>query len=32
VLWLKDLGPEHGFGWLMASLLVFSGTQLLLLG
>jgi undecaprenyl-phosphate 4-deoxy-4-formamido-L-arabinose transferase len=32
VLWLRDLGPEHGFGWLMASLLVFSGTQLLLLG
>ena len=32
VAWLRDVGPEHGFGWLMASLLVFSGTQLLLLG
>jgi undecaprenyl-phosphate 4-deoxy-4-formamido-L-arabinose transferase len=32
-LWWRDLGPEtRGFGWLMSALLVFSGTQLLLLG
>jgi glycosyltransferase involved in cell wall biosynthesis len=31
-LWLKDAGPEYGFGWLMASLLIFSGTQLVMLG
>ena len=31
-LWFNDMGPEHGFGWLMAALLVFSGTQLVLLG
>ncbi len=31
-LWMHDRGPEHGFGWLMATLLVFSGTQLVLLG
>ncbi len=31
-LWLKDTGPEYGFGWLMASLLIFSGTQLVMLG
>ena len=31
-LWMNDRGPEHGFGWLMATLLVFSGTQLVLLG
>jgi undecaprenyl-phosphate 4-deoxy-4-formamido-L-arabinose transferase len=31
--WLWDVGPEmRGFGWIMAALLVFSGTQLLLLG
>jgi undecaprenyl-phosphate 4-deoxy-4-formamido-L-arabinose transferase len=32
VLWLQNIGPPNGFGWLMAALLVFSGTQLLLLG
>jgi len=32
VAWLQDVGPPNGFGWLMAALLVFSGTQLLLLG
>jgi undecaprenyl-phosphate 4-deoxy-4-formamido-L-arabinose transferase len=32
VLWLRDIGPPNGFGWIMAALLVFSGTQLLLLG
>jgi undecaprenyl-phosphate 4-deoxy-4-formamido-L-arabinose transferase len=33
LLWLRDVGPdEHGWGWIMATQLVFSGTQLLLLG
>lgn len=31
-LWLRDVGPIYGFGWLMAALLIFSGTQLVLLG
>ena len=31
-LWLQNIGPGYGFGWLMAALLVFSGTQLVLLG
>ncbi|MEY4940961.1 MAG: hypothetical protein RIQ93_2696, partial [Verrucomicrobiota bacterium] len=31
-LWWHDQGPNYGFGWLMAALLIFSGTQLLLLG
>jgi len=31
-LWFQDIGPSYGFGWIMAALLVFSGTQLLLLG
>lgn len=31
-LWWQNRGPTYGFGWLMAALLVFSGTQLLLLG
>jgi undecaprenyl-phosphate 4-deoxy-4-formamido-L-arabinose transferase len=31
-LWSRDAGPSYGFGWLMAALLVFSGTQLILLG
>ena len=31
-LWLRNVGPSYGFGWLMAALLVFSGTQLVLLG
>lgn len=31
-LWWNDRGPSYGWGWLMGSLLVFSGTQLLLLG
>jgi undecaprenyl-phosphate 4-deoxy-4-formamido-L-arabinose transferase len=31
-LWWKDKGPESGWGWLMASLLVFSGAQLVMLG
>jgi undecaprenyl-phosphate 4-deoxy-4-formamido-L-arabinose transferase len=31
-LWWHDSGPSYGFGWLMAALLIFSGTQLVLLG
>jgi undecaprenyl-phosphate 4-deoxy-4-formamido-L-arabinose transferase len=32
VLWSQDRGPAYGWGWVMASLLVFSGTQLVMLG
>ena len=31
-LWLRNVGPSYGFGWVMAALLVFSGTQLVMLG
>lgn len=31
-LWWHDRGPQYGFGWLMSALLIFSGTQLALLG
>lgn len=31
-LWLSDRGPAFGWGSLMAALLVFSGTQLIMLG
>ena len=31
-LWLQDRGPAYGWGWVMATVLVFSGTQLVLLG
>ena len=31
-LWWMDLGPATGWGWLMAGLLIFSGTQLVMLG
>lgn len=31
-LWVRGVGPNYGFGWIMAALLVFSGTQLVLLG
>jgi undecaprenyl-phosphate 4-deoxy-4-formamido-L-arabinose transferase len=31
-LWWNDRGPAYGFGWLMSALLIFSGTQLLMLG
>ncbi len=31
-LWATNRGPAFGFGWLMAALLIFSGTQLLMLG
>ena len=32
VMYLRQEGPERGFGWIMGALLVFSGTQLVLLG
>lgn len=32
LLWLTNRGPAYGWGWIMASLLTFSGTQLLMLG
>jgi glycosyltransferase involved in cell wall biosynthesis len=31
-LWWIDSGPATGWGWLMAALLIFSGTQLVMLG
>jgi glycosyltransferase involved in cell wall biosynthesis len=31
-LWLYSRGPQYGWGWLMAALLIFSGAQLVLLG
>lgn len=31
-LWWHKEGPSYGFGWLMAALLIFSGTQLVVLG
>ena len=31
-LWWKDIGPQSGWGWIMASLLIFSGAQLVMLG
>jgi len=31
-LWLIDRGPAYGWGWVMATVLVFSGTQLVILG
>lgn len=34
VIWLRieNRGPQYGWGWIMAALLVFSGTQLVMLG
>jgi len=34
VLWLRvtNRGPGYGFGWLMSAFLIFSGTQLIMLG
>ncbi|MDR1988888.1 MAG: glycosyltransferase [Acidobacteriaceae bacterium] len=32
VLWLMDRGPRYGFGWMMSAFVVFSGTQLVMLG
>ena len=31
-LWVTDRGPAYGWGWVMATVLVFSGTQLVMLG
>lgn len=31
-MWSQDIGPESGWGWIMASLLIFSGAQLVMLG
>jgi undecaprenyl-phosphate 4-deoxy-4-formamido-L-arabinose transferase len=31
-MWYHAIGPPAGFGWLMSALLVFSGTQLVMLG
>jgi glycosyltransferase involved in cell wall biosynthesis len=31
-LWIIDRGPAYGWGWVMATVLVFSGTQLVMLG
>ena len=32
LMWWGGKGPEAGWGWLMAGLLIFSGTQLVLMG
>ncbi|HET9012466.1 MAG TPA: glycosyltransferase [Gemmatimonadaceae bacterium] len=31
-LWMTNRGPAYGWGWVMAAVLVFSGTQLVMLG
>jgi glycosyltransferase involved in cell wall biosynthesis len=31
-LWLNQRGPAYGWGWVMATVLIFSGTQLVMLG
>lgn len=31
-LWFEGIGPEYGWGWAMAGILIFSGTQLVMLG
>ncbi len=31
-MWVMDVGPETGWGWIMAGLLIFSGAQLVILG
>lgn len=31
-LWLEDRGPGYGWGWVMSGVLIFSGTQLVILG
>jgi glycosyltransferase involved in cell wall biosynthesis len=31
-LWVVNRGPAYGFGWLMTAFLIFSGTQLVMLG
>jgi len=32
LLWFQNRGPAYGFGWLMSAFLIFSGTQLVMLG
>jgi undecaprenyl-phosphate 4-deoxy-4-formamido-L-arabinose transferase len=32
LLWFQDRGPAYGWGWVMSSLLIFSGMQLVMLG
>jgi len=31
-LWMSDRGPAYGWGWVMSAVLLFSGTQLVMLG
>lgn len=31
-LWIEDRGPAYGWGWVMSTVLVFSGVQLVILG
>lgn len=31
-LWLRNTGPQYGWGWTMATILIFSGAQLVMLG
>jgi len=31
-LWYNNRGPSYGWGWVMSGLLLFSGTQLVILG
>jgi glycosyltransferase involved in cell wall biosynthesis len=31
-LWFNQRGPAYGWGWVMATVLIFSGTQLVMLG
>jgi undecaprenyl-phosphate 4-deoxy-4-formamido-L-arabinose transferase len=31
-LWMTNRGPAYGWGWVMATVLVFTGTQLVMLG
>jgi glycosyltransferase involved in cell wall biosynthesis len=32
LLWYQERGPAYGWGWVMAAVLIFSGTQLVMLG
>jgi len=31
-LWMRGIGPQYGWGWTMSVMLIFSGTQLVMLG
>jgi glycosyltransferase involved in cell wall biosynthesis len=31
-LWVNERGPAYGWGWVMSAVLIFSGTQLVMLG